>query len=131
MSQTNVNSLANLKKITPDNAAEYGAKGGKNKKGSKHINTWIQQFMEDESFEANILDAKKGIIEYKGAPVKAIVGVAIVKAVNGDAKAMDWLAKYGWSQKQEIAHTGEIATGVADTKLADEFAEFLKQRTKE
>lgn len=91
----------NIKPLTSETAKIIGAKGGAAKKGKKHINTYIQELMEDDSFEANILDAKVGIREYKGAPVKAIVGVAIVKAVNGDLKAMDWLAKYGWSQKVE------------------------------
>lgn len=120
-----------LRPVTSETAAELGAIGGRNKKGSKHINTWIQDLLEDESFEANILDPKVGYKEYKGAPIKAIVQVATIKAVNGDAKMMDWLAKYGWSQKQEIEHTGVVNTGISDPKLAAEFTEFLKQRTKE
>jgi hypothetical protein len=59
----------NLIHITSETAAILGAKGGANKKGKKHINTYIQELMEDESFEANILDAKVGVLEYKGAPV--------------------------------------------------------------
>lgn len=121
----------NLIPITKETAAELGAKGGKNKKGSKHINTWIQDLLEDETFEANILDPKVGYKEYKGAPIKAIVQVATIKAVNGDPKMMDWLAKYGWSQKQEIEHTGAVNTGISDPKLAAEFTEFLKQKTKD
>lgn len=77
-------------------------------KGSKHITTHIQELMEDDDFEANILDAKTGIKEYKGAPIKAIIQVAITKAVNGDEKAREWLAKYGWSQKVEQDNSGTI-----------------------
>lgn len=76
-------------------------------KGIVHISTHIQRLMEDEAFEANILDAKTGIREYRGAPVQAIIQVAITKAVNGDDKAREWLAKYGWSQRIET----DITTG--------------------
>lgn len=73
-------------------------------KGSKHITTHIQEMLEDETFEANILDAKTGVREYKGAPIKAIIQVATIKAVNGDEKAREWLAKYGWSQKLQLGN---------------------------
>jgi hypothetical protein len=100
-------------------------------KGAKHISTHIQNLMEDEDFEANILDAKTGIKEYKGAPVKAIIQVAITKAINGDAKAMDWLAKYGWTAKTEIDLTSNGETvGTNDAATAVEFAEFLKSKGK-
>lgn len=76
-------------------------------KGSKHISTYIQEFMEDENFTARILDPNIGLQDYSGPAVKAIIQVAVVKAVNGDAKAMDWVARYGWSQKIENEHSGE------------------------
>lgn len=106
---------------------ESGNPAGK-PKGVKHINTWIQELMEDEAFEANILGAKTGIREYKGAPIKAIVQVAMVKAINGDTKAMEWLAKYGWSQKQEVDVTtkGEAIAQPMSPETAAKFAEFLK-----
>lgn len=117
----------NLIHITSETAAELGSKGGKAKKGSKHITTYIQELMEDEEFEANVLDAKKGLVEYKGAPIKAIIKVATTKAINGDAKAMDWLAKYGWSSKTEVDVTslGE-QVGAIDPTLSANFAEWLK-----
>lgn len=98
--------------------------------GTIHLSTHIQNLMADDAFEANILDAKTGIREYKGVPAKAIIQVAITKAVNGDDKAREWLAKYGWGTKQEIQHSGELSTGIADPVLAAEFAEFLNHRTK-
>lgn len=69
-------------------------------KGSKHINTWIQELLEDEEFETQIQEGYR-IVEYKGAPIKAIIKAQMIKAVNGDTKAFDSLAKYGWSQKTE------------------------------
>lgn len=128
----NPKSLENLSPATSQNAAERGALGGRAKKGKKHINTWIQEFMEDEDFEANVLDAKKGYVEYKGAPVKAIVGVAITKAVNGDLKAMEWLAKYGWSQKFEtdVTSLGESVSQPLDQNILTQFLMHVQKDTK-
>jgi hypothetical protein len=99
-------------------------------KGAIHLSTRIQNMMNDESFEANILDPKIGIKAYKGTPAQAIIQVALTKALAGDAKMMEWLAKYGYGTKQEIEHTGMIADGQMDPELMKEFAEFLKNKTK-
>lgn len=71
-------------------------------KGTKHINTWVQELMEDEEFEAWISDPRKGVVEFKGAPIKAIIKAQMVKAINGDTKAYDSLVRSGWVQKQEV-----------------------------
>lgn len=97
-------------------------------KGTKHISTWIQDLANDEEFEANILDAKKGYIEYKGAPLKAIISVAITKAVNGDEKAREWLAKYGWKAQLDITTNDESLRGEVDPTVAAAFAEFLRNK---
>jgi hypothetical protein len=71
-------------------------------KGTKHISTWIQEMLNDEEFETNILDAKKGMIEYKGAPLKAIIGVAMNRAINdpkGGQQWAEWLAKHGYGNR--------------------------------
>lgn len=70
-------------------------------KGTKQLSTWIQNLLTDEEFEYIILNGKdKGnTITYKGAPVKAIVGVAIHKAMKGDVKWAEWLAKHGYGSK--------------------------------
>lgn len=95
----------NLKPFTSENAVEMGAKGGRNKRGSKHISTWIQDMLNDPDFEANILDSKKGMLEFKGAPLKAIIQVAINKAIN-DPKTgnqwAEWLAKHGYGEKLKL-----------------------------
>lgn len=95
----------NLTHFTKENAAEIGARGGAAKKGSKHISTWIQELMEDEEFEATIQRGLK-IVEYKGAPIKAIIQAQMQKAINGDTKAFDSLGRYGWSQKIEQENSG-------------------------
>lgn len=70
-------------------------------KGAKQLSTWIQNLLNDDEFEFIILGGKdKGKqISYKGAPIKAIVGVAIHKAMKGDVKWADWLAKHGYGSK--------------------------------
>lgn len=126
--------MANPSSLTPftsENAAENGAKGGAAKKGSIHLSTHIQRMMYDEDFNTFLRDAKLGYVEFKGAPYKAIIGTALRKAAAGDDKAREWLAKYGWGTKQEIQHSGEVNTGVADPKTAAAFAEFMKQQTKQ
>lgn len=85
-------------------------------KGSIHISQHIQRLMDDENFEANILDPKIGIKAYKGTPINAILQVALVKAINGEIKAMDLLMKYGWTQKVENEHSGETTLTIKHTR---------------
>jgi hypothetical protein len=81
-------------------------------KGSKHINTWVQEILSDEEFEAVLLDSKKGIVEYKGAPLVAILKAQVQMALNSKdesikIKATDLLLKHGWTQKIEQENTGQ------------------------
>lgn len=85
------------------------------KPGYKHINTWIQELVSDEDFEALIIDLKKGFVEFKGAPMEAIVKAIINEALaHPDAKvrqaAREQLMKYGWPTKNEV--TGVDGTPV-------------------
>lgn len=69
------------------------------KKGTKHLSTWIQEILNDENFETILIDSKKGAVEYKGAPIKAIVGVAVHRAIHDKEKGQqwaEWLAKHGY-----------------------------------
>lgn len=77
------------------------------KPGYKHINTWVQEMLEDPDFEAWVSDPKEGIKKFEGAPIKAIIKAQIIKAVNGDTKAYDSLHKSGYSQKIEQENSGE------------------------
>jgi hypothetical protein len=108
--------------------------GGVFKKGKKHLTTWIQNLLEDEDFEANILDSKIGIKEYKGAPIAAIIQVLTVKAINGDVKAIDLLMKYGWSQKLQLGSDPENplpATKLIDSDELSQFMMLMKTNTKQ
>lgn len=122
--------IDNLKPVDSKRAAEIGALGGSAKKGSKHLSTWIQQLLNDEEFEAQVLQGMK-IVEFKGAPIKAIVKAQMIKAINGDVKAFDVLGKYGYGTKQEIEHSGSVDTGISDPVIAAEFQEFLENKTKQ
>ncbi len=90
-------------------------------KGAIHINTHIQNLLAQPDFEANLLDPKKGMIEYKGTPLEAVLRVVLHKAVNGDAKMIDLLMKYGWSQKNETEHSGEQQLTIVTRKHDDNF----------
>jgi hypothetical protein len=112
-------------------AAELGAKGGTNKKGSKHLSTHIQELLNDDEFEIFVTDPKVGYKKYEGTPMKAILSVASTRAAGGDPKWADLLFKYGYGTKMEIEHSGGIETGIQDPVKADEFKEFLKGKTKQ
>jgi len=97
----------NLIPITSETAAELGAKGGAAKKGKKHINTWIQELLQDEEFAAKIRIGYE-LQDFKGAPITAIIKAQMIKAVEGDTKAFDALAKHGWPSKSDVNNSGEI-----------------------
>ncbi len=85
------------KKFTPENAAEMGAKGGANKKGSKHLSTIIQELAEDIDWDKTTLKNKDELkAKYGKNGFKAVAYVALTKAMTGDVRAMDWLAKHGY-----------------------------------
>ena len=78
------------------------------KPGTKHINTWMQEIVTDPEFEARIIDPKLGYIEYKGAPLIAIIkSLAHISLTHPDhdvrLKAMDKIFKYGWPTKNEVS----------------------------
>ena len=67
-------------------------------KGAKHLSTRIREMLEDDSFEQKLKD---GML-IKGAPADAIIRVLIAKAIKGNFKAIDLLAKYGYGSKVDI-----------------------------
>lgn len=71
-------------------------------KGSKHISTWIQDILNDEEFEVLLDSPINGQTEYKGAPLKAIIMVAVYKSISGDNRWADWLAKNGYGSSSTV-----------------------------
>jgi hypothetical protein len=92
-------------KDTQFKPGESGNPAGK-PAGTKHIATWVQEMLNDPEFTARILDSNIGIKEFKGPPLKAIIEVAIVKAINGDQRWAKWLSDNGWGTKIELG--GEL-----------------------
>lgn len=83
---------------TTERAKELGAKGGRAKKGSVHLSTRIKNMLDDPDFEVKLKD---GSI-MKGQPIEAIMKVAIARAISGDIRFLEWLAKYGYGQKLDV-----------------------------
>jgi hypothetical protein len=67
-------------------------------KGTKHISTWVQELLESEDFECQFVNGTL----FRGAPIKAIIQTAIIRAIMGDMRALDLLAKYGYGTKVDI-----------------------------
>lgn len=81
------------------------------KPGYKHINTWVQELVEDETFVTTVREGLQ-IKEYKGAPIKAMIKAQILLAINGDTNAFNAITKAGWSQKQEVDATVRTVTPI-------------------
>ena len=93
----------NLKSWIP---GQSGNKAGK-PKGTKHLSTWIQEMLNDESFTTLLRDNRLGYKEYTGAPIQAIVMVGIMNALQGDYKWAEWLAKRGYGNEMDITSGGK------------------------
>lgn len=107
-------------KFTTDNAAEMGAKGGKAKAGSKHLSTIIQELSDDIDWSLTTLKNKEELqAKYGKNGFKAMCYVALTKAMTGDTRAMDFLAKYGYGNKLDITSNGENITPVALVQFID------------
>ena len=85
---------------------ESGNPAGK-PKGAKHLSTWVQELLNDDSFEIWLEDRREGYKRFEGVPVKAIVTVAIRKAVGGDKRWADWLREAGYGSKVDHTTNGK------------------------
>lgn len=88
---------ADIGKGTQFKPGESGNPAGK-PKGSKHLSTHIQEMLNDPDFE---LKLKDGTV-LKGAPLAAIIKTAVAKAVSGDMRAFDMLAKHGYGERLKL-----------------------------
>lgn len=84
--------MANNQNLTPWKSGVSGNPAGK-PKGTKHISTLIQELLNDEEFSCwNANEMRM----HKGAPLKALIGAQIQKALDGDTKAFESLLKHGY-----------------------------------
>lgn len=95
--------MANEQNLKPWQPGQSGNPAGK-PKGTRHLSTWIQEMMEDDRFEQRL---RNGQVKYE-APVKAIVTVLIQRAIEGDLKAFDLLAKYGYGTRLDITSKDQL-----------------------
>lgn len=110
------------------------APGSGKPKGAKHLSTWIQELLNDDEFKQLVFDEnRREWIEYKGAPLKAIVQAQMRLALKGDHKSFDLLGKYGFGQKQEIDITsnGETVAQPIDMDMVTQFMMMAKDQTKQ
>src|ERR1700722_1570347 len=89
--------MANEQNLKPWKPGQSGNPAGK-PKGTRHLSAWIQEMMEDEQFTRKLANGRSK----KEMPVKAIVGTLIAKALDGDMRAIDLLAKYGYGTKLDL-----------------------------
>lgn len=91
----------NTSGLTPFQPGQSGNPAGK-PKGAKHLSTRIQEMLNDDEFTANMVGSDGKSIQFKGQPMEAIVRTAMLKAMSGDKKWAEWLAKYGYGLKQVL-----------------------------
>lgn len=89
-------------KDTQFKPGESGNPDGK-PKGIRHLSTIIQELEADIDWDLTSLKSKDELSKKYGKNgMKALVMVAFSKAMSGDTKAMDWLAKYGYGHKLNL-----------------------------
>jgi len=90
--------MANPQNLKPFKKG-YDARRGHKPKGTLNLSTHIQNLLNDESFTVNNLQPNGK--QFKGAPIKAIITVAIMQSLQGDRSWADWLARYGYGTSVE------------------------------
>ena len=90
-------------------------------KGAINLSTRIQNMLNDDDFTTYINHPRDGFVEFKGAPAEAIIKTAMVKAISGDDRAREWLAKYGYGTKVEVEgdQKGELTVNIVNYANAD------------
>jgi len=102
----NDNSLKNLKPFDSDSARKAGQKSSK--AGSKHLKTLIQEIGNNIDWDKTTLKDKAQMKALYGNNAwQALTYVAFTKAMAGDPKAMDWLAKNGYGQNIDVTTNGK------------------------
>jgi Family of unknown function (DUF5681) len=87
--------MANEQNLIKYKKGQSGNLKGK-PKGTLSLSTHIQNLLNDENLDVYITHPKEGYKKLNGVPVKAIVLVAIQKAIMGEPVAREWLSKYGY-----------------------------------
>lgn len=81
-------------------------------KGSRHLSTIIRELENNIDWSKTNLKNKDELNQRFGKNgFKAVVYVALTKAIAGDTKAMEWLAKHGYGTNIDITSNGESIKG--------------------
>jgi hypothetical protein len=88
--------MANNENLTPWKKGQSGNPKGK-PKGTRHLGTIIRDMLDDPKFAYQV----KGV-EVRGNAAEAMVATLIIKAIQGDIRAFDTLAKYGYGTKLDL-----------------------------
>lgn len=85
-----------------------GAKGGRNKKGSRHLSTLIRDIGAKIDWDKTTLKDKDRMKKTHGNNAwEAIIYVAITQAIAGNDKARKWLAENGFGKKIDVTSDDE------------------------
>ena len=84
-------------KATQWQSGQSGNPSG-NYKGTRHLSSRIQDMLDDDNF---LYTFKDGTV-FKGRPIEAILRALILKAMDGDMRAFELLAKYGYGTRVDI-----------------------------
>lgn len=97
-------------------------------KGSRHLSTIIQELANDIDWDKTTLKNKDELKEKYGKNgFKAVAYVALTKAMTGDVRAMDWLAKHGYGDKVDITSNGQTL-GDIDAARAEQLLRARRNR---
>lgn len=110
----------------------YDPRRGSKPKGAKNLSSWIKELMNDPKLDISLLDSKNELVRYKGAPIKALVRVAIERAITDPKDGLkwaEWLARYGYGSKIDVTSDEQAVSvpiygGLSDPHLMDK--EVLK-----
>jgi len=113
--------IDNLKPFQPG----YDERRGSKPKGAIHLSTMIQNYL-NENVDPDEVDSRK----MGKRRMEALITTAYIKADAGDNKWGEWLAKYGYGQKFEVEHSGEVKTRfLSDEELQERLQSYI-ERTK-
>lgn len=83
--------MANETNLKPWKKGQSGNPKGK-PTGTLHVSHWIRKILDDDKFEYTL---SNGAI-VTGPPIKAIINALVIKSLEGDVKAFELLARYGY-----------------------------------
>lgn len=94
--------MANEQNLIPAKKGEVRNPKGK-PKGTKHLSTIIQELQDEVDWDLTTLKSKDELSKKYGKNgMKALVYVAYSKAMSGDVKAMEWMAKHGYGERLKL-----------------------------